>query len=96
MVAASGVGGTASGTFANYPIQVASKTGTPERGDGLFNSVFIAYAPANDPKIAVAVVVEKGWEGFQVAPVARDIFDAYFFSQNSKSSAEADYGVLLS
>ncbi|MFR9190475.1 MAG: penicillin-binding transpeptidase domain-containing protein [Anaerotruncus massiliensis (ex Togo et al. 2019)] len=51
--------GTAWATFANYPITVASKTGT-ERGDGLYNSVFIAYAPAEDPEIVVAVVVEKG------------------------------------
>lgn len=79
--------------FANYPITVASKTGTPERGDGLYNSVFIAYAPAEDPEIAVAVVVEKGWEGYQIAPVARDVFDAYFFSRTGGSST--NYGELL-
>ena len=92
MVAASRTG-TAWATFANYPITVASKTGTPERGDGLYNSVFIAYAPAEDPEIAVAVVVEKGWEGYQVAPVARDVFDAYFFSRTGGSST--NYGELL-
>ena len=92
MVAASRTG-TAWATFANYPITVASKTGTPERGDGLYNSVFIAYAPAEDPEIAVAVVVEKGWEGYQIAPVARDVFDAYFFSRTGGSST--NYGELL-
>lgn len=93
MVAASHIG-TAAGTFANYPITVGSKTGTPERGDGLCNAVFIAYAPAEDPEIAVAVVVEKGWEGYQIAPVAREIFDAYFFTQGDAASGGSGYGTL--
>ena len=87
--------GTARGTFMNYPIQVASKTGSPQTPQGI-NSVFIAYAPADDPQIAVAVVIEKGWEGYTGAPVAKEIFDAYFFSGNSKNAAPPDYGTLLS
>ena len=94
MVAASRIG-TAASTFGSYPLSVGSKTGTPERGDGLCNAVFIAYAPAEDPEIAVAVVVEKGWEGYQIAGVARDIFDAYFYSSQGKSSDAVSYGVLL-
>jgi len=76
MVAASGPSGTAR-IFSYYPVTVASKTGTPETSD-LCNSVFIAFAPAEDPEIAIAVVIENGWHGFTSAPVARDIFDAYF------------------
>lgn len=75
MIAAST--GTASNTFYGYPISVASKTGTPETIE-LPNSVFIAFAPADDPEIAVAVVIEKGWHGYTGAPVARAIFDEYF------------------
>ncbi len=77
MVAASRPGGTASATFGWYPVDVASKTGTPETA-GLPNSTFIAFAPAQDPQIAVAVVIEKGWHGYTGAPVARAAFDAYF------------------
>jgi penicillin-binding protein 2 len=76
LVAASRIG-TARGTFANYPIDVASKTGTPETS-GLCNSTFICFAPAEDPVVAVAVVIENGWHGYTGAPVARDMLDAYF------------------
>lgn len=42
------------------------------------NAVFIAYAPADKPKLAVAVVVPDGGFGsFGAAPIARQIFDAY-------------------
>ncbi|GHU95609.1 hypothetical protein FACS1894208_08720 [Clostridia bacterium] len=72
-------GGTGAGTFAAYPIPVACKTGTAQisssRPD---NGVFVGYAPYDNPEIAVAVVVEKGAGGSRVAPIARDIFDAYF------------------
>jgi penicillin-binding protein 2 len=77
MVQASRPGGTASATFGWYPIDVASKTGTPET-DALPNSTFIAFAPAINPQVAVAVVIEKGWHGYTGAPVAKDIFDAWF------------------
>ncbi len=77
MVAASRPGGTAAATFGYYPIDVASKTGTPETAT-LPNSTFIAFAPAQEPQVAVAVVIEKGWHGYTGAPVAKAIFDAYF------------------
>lgn len=76
MVMASRIG-TAMATFGNYPVDVASKTGTPESSE-LPNSTFICFAPAEDPQIAVAIVIEKGWHGYTGAPVARDIFDQYF------------------
>lgn len=95
MINASSYTGTSGATFGNYPITVASKTGTPERADGLFNSTYICYAPAEDPQIAIAVVIENGWHGYTGAPVAKEIFDAYFFSGTSKAAAPAAYGELL-
>jgi len=48
------------------------------------HGLFIAYAPAEAPRIAVAVVVENGGGGSSAAaPVARKIFDAYFAAQPS-------------
>ncbi|MNI30362.1 Penicillin binding protein transpeptidase domain protein [compost metagenome] len=42
------------------------------------NGVFIAFAPRENPKLAVAVVIpEGGFGGYSAAPVARKIFDAY-------------------
>jgi len=76
MVLASRVG-TASAYFGAYPLDVASKTGTPQTRD-LENSTFICFAPAEDPQIAIAVVIENGWHGYTGAPVARDIMDYYF------------------
>ena len=76
MVAASRVG-TAVRYFGDYPLDVASKTGTPQTAD-FPNSTFISYAPAEDPEIAIAVVIEKGWHGYTGAPVAKKIFDDYF------------------
>lgn len=74
--------GTASAHFANYPFDVASKTGTPE--DVQYpNSTFICFGPAEDPEIAIAVVIEKGWHGYTGAPVAKAIMDEYFGIQSS-------------
>lgn len=72
------VKGTARYYFADYPIDVASKTGTPQATGGDDNATFIAYAPADDPQIAVAVVVEKGYSGQRGAPIAKAIFNEYF------------------
>ncbi len=76
--------GTASNVFGTYPIKVGGKTGTAQAGgNGSAHGVFVAFAPFEDPEIAVAVVVEHGAHGNTVAPVAKDIFDAYFFSPDS-------------
>jgi len=68
--------------FDGFPYQVAAKTGTSTQqvygGDFVDNAVFIAYAPADKPKLAVAVVVpEGGFGAYGAAPIARAIFDAY-------------------
>jgi cell division protein FtsI/penicillin-binding protein 2 len=61
--------------------KVNRKTGTSESqfaGQKVDNAVFIAYAPADKPKLAVAVVVPEGGFGrYGAGPVARQIFDAY-------------------
>ena len=64
------------------PVSCAAKTGSPQLPDTLpdgshyTNSVLIAYAPAEEPKIAVAVVIEYGGGGANAAPVLRAILDA--------------------
>lgn len=70
--------GTARSVFGNYPIQVAGKTGSVQVGDRPNNGVFVLYAPYEDPQIAVVLVVEKGGAGSIIAPLARDIVDAWF------------------
>jgi penicillin-binding protein 2 len=67
--------------FDGFPYRVATKTGTSTQsvaGKDVDNAVFIAYAPADKPKLAVAVVVpEGGFGAYGAAPIARKIFDAY-------------------
>lgn len=77
--------GTASSVFANYPVTVACKTGTAQtsgldydQGGTEENISFICYAPANDPEIAVAVVLEHGRAGSYAMNVAKDMLDYYF------------------
>lgn len=93
MIRASGQNGyigTAHHEFDNYPILVASKTGTPET-NAVPNAVFICYAPADDPEIAVAVVIEGAGHGYWAAPVAKAVLDEYFFGSGSYTvSAETD------
>ncbi len=60
-----------------YPITVASKTGSPQ-ANGTTDATFICYAPAEDPEIAIAVVIENGSSGQKAAPVALSILDEYF------------------
>lgn len=59
-------------------VTVAGKTGTAETGrDGTSHAWFIAYAPADNPQIAVAVIVEDGGRGGEVAsPIAGSILRA--------------------
>ncbi|MCL2069075.1 MAG: penicillin-binding transpeptidase domain-containing protein, partial [Oscillospiraceae bacterium] len=70
--------GTAIGTFGNYPVPVASKTGTPQVTADILNSTFLCFAPADDPQVAVAVVIERGGSGILAAPVAKSLLDAWF------------------
>jgi penicillin-binding protein 2 len=79
--------GTAAGVFGpNYEITAGAKTGTASVPQGTANGVFVAFAPYNDPQIAVCVVVEHGAHGNYVGSVARDIFDAYFADVQSNGS----------
>jgi len=75
------IDGTAMQHFKDFPYTVAGKTGTAQTGSESTrssNALFVCYAPAEDPQIAVAVVIERGVWGSYTAPVARDILDEYF------------------
>ena len=59
-------------------VAVAGKTGTAERGDGTNLAWFIGFAPADDPKVAIAVLVEDTLStgGAEAAPLAADVMRA--------------------
>jgi len=90
-------GGTAAFVGNNSKYKIAAKTGTAQlfglkKGE-VYNenliderlrdhALFIAYAPADQPKIAIAVIVENGGHGGSVAgPIAKKIFDYYLTSE---------------
>jgi len=59
-------------------IQVAGKTGTSQNPRGKDHSVFIAYAPADNPQVAVGVIVENGGFGGTIAaPIASLMIEQY-------------------
>ena len=75
--------GTAASQLAHFRVPVASKTGTVEiqgrdEAGPYSHGVFVAYAPFDDPQIAIAVVIEHGGSGAAVIPVASAILEHFF------------------
>jgi penicillin-binding protein 2 len=87
--------GTAPQRFYGLSIPVAGKTGTAEVGgpDTQPHSWFAAYAPADDPEIAIAVIVENAGEGTTVAaPLTRQVIEAYYGLRLTPLPPEAEEG----
>jgi penicillin-binding protein 2 len=90
-------GGTAARAGAGAPYSVAAKTGTAQvvgmkQGEKYDekrvkeahrdHALFIAYAPADEPKIALAILVENGGHGGSTAaPIAREVFDYHLLGK---------------
>lgn len=79
-----GVGTAADGWWERFPIKVAAKTGTAENPPHDEYGTWIGYAPADNPQVALAVVVEEAGHGGNVTPIARAMFAAYFKVQLAK------------
>ncbi len=74
---------TTSGALAPYfkscVVEAGAKTGTAQiSSQKVNNGVFVCFAPFDDPKIAVAIVIEKGGSGAALASTAVEILNAYF------------------
>ncbi|MDA8335560.1 MAG: penicillin-binding protein 2 [Peptococcaceae bacterium] len=80
VTSASGFGGTAVIPFHGFPVPVGAKTGTAQTTPGMgSDSLFVAFAPVDNPQVAVAAVVEHASAGeVAAAPVVRDVLAAYF------------------
>lgn len=97
-------GGTAASVGAGSPYLIAAKTGTAQvvgiKQNEKYNAsnvaerhrdhaLFIAYAPAEDPKIAIAVIVENGGHGGSIGgPIARKVMDYYLLGKVPADLAE--------
>ena len=97
--------GTGARAFAGAEYLAAGKTGTAQvfslKGEKYAagkvkerlrdHALFVAYAPADNPKIALAVLVENGGFGAQsAAPIARMVFDYYLLGKMPKGPAFED------
>jgi penicillin-binding protein 2 len=87
-MAAHAPGGTSTSLFGNFPVPVAGKTGTAEAGIGRSDhSWYASWAPANNPKVVVVVLIAHGGFGAQAAgPAAREIYKAFFNLKTSPAT----------
>ena len=79
-------GGTA-WPFFTFPIETAGKTGTAEYGDpkNKTHAWYTSFAPADDPKIALTILLEGAGEGSSMAaPVAKEVYRYYFSPDKNK------------
>ncbi|MFA7290249.1 MAG: penicillin-binding transpeptidase domain-containing protein, partial [Melioribacteraceae bacterium] len=81
--------GTA-GNIRTPEFTIAGKTGTAQNPHGNDHAIFVGFAPYNNPKIAIAVIVENaGFGSTHAAPIARDIMKAYLV-KNKTLAANAN------
>ena len=87
--------------LASYPDTIACKTGTPQRSEGYYvgstykhytNTTMIAYGPAEDPQIAIGIVVEYGGGGARAGNLVADIANAYFAMQDGTLNEDGTIG----
>ncbi len=86
--------GTGRAALGDYPIKVGGKTGTAQVTGKADHSVFIAFAPFDNPEIAISVVLEHGSSGYSAGSIVRDILDAYFFADYNATADTVPFTVL--
>ena len=99
--------GTSARAFAGRAVRLGGKTGTAQvfslKGEKYEahkvderlrdHAWYIAYAPADKPRIALAVLVENGGFGAQAAaPIARQVFDYYLTGDHGRARARPGGG----
>ena len=88
------VDGTGQAALGDYPIKIGGKTGTSQVEGKADHSIFMVFAPYENPEIAISVVLEHGSSGYSAGSVIRDILDAYFFADGNKTVTDAPFVVL--
>ncbi|MCR9154655.1 MAG: penicillin-binding protein 2 [Bacteroidetes bacterium] len=70
-------------------ITMCGKTGTAENPHGQDHSIFVAFAPKDDPKIAISIIVENGYWGSRwAAPIASLMIERYINGEISREALE--------
>ena len=87
----------------NFPIPTGGKTGTAQfntsdiqnkvgRGDYAW---FVGYAPANNPEIAISIVIFDGGYGSDAANVAKGMYESYFKNDPRMAKYKNKYDIKL-
>lgn len=72
-------------------LAIAGKTGTAQNPHGEDHAIFVGFAPFDNPKIAIAVIVENaGYGSVSAAPIARDVMQAYLQKDKLKAKRELE------
>ncbi len=70
-------------------LEIAGKTGTAQNPHGKDHALFVGFAPYENPKIAIAVIVENvGFGGTHAAPIARAMFETYLLGDKPRKHEE--------
>ena len=86
--------GTGRATLGNYDIKVGGKTGTAQVEGKADHSLFVVFAPYENPEIAISVVLENGASGAAAGGIVKDMLDAYFFSGYNDKADTVPFTVL--
>lgn len=81
------VSGSVAFAFQDCVVSAGAKTGSAQVGTDIANGVFVAYAPYENPEIAVAIVIEKGGSGAALATTAVEIINSWFSRSQDGSAA---------
>jgi len=83
--------GSAASYFADLPVKVGAKTGTAQvSNNSEANAILVAFAPYENPEIAISIVVEHGGSGTLVSAIAAEIMDYYFSAKDAMDAAPVE------
>lgn len=81
--------------FRNCVVDAGAKTGTAQLGANITNNgVFVCFAPYDEPEIAVALVIEQGNSGAQLASTAVNVINAYFIPDEAETAVTGENHLL--
>ncbi|MEK9186173.1 MAG: penicillin-binding transpeptidase domain-containing protein, partial [Patescibacteria group bacterium] len=72
--------------LSSLPISAAGKTGSAQTTNNTrTNAFFVGYAPAEEPEIAILVLIENAREGsLNAVPIAKDVLEWYYYNRIMK------------
>ncbi len=83
--------GSAAWYFKDLPVKIGAKTGTAQVSrNSEAHAILVAFAPYEDPEIAISIVVEHGGSGTSVAAIAAEILNSYFSSRDVMDAPAAE------